>query len=352
MIASREELAEMQRALLGALGHGSADEAPTPVLDWRRDWASLTELGLSIFCLPEDVGGFGREVSGALVASRALGAVLHGSPYPALVAASYALARGLDPAERKTTCDDITSGRCAPTLAFLDSSARIDRGAGEVRVHGCARVVLGAVDADGILVLPEGSSEMIYVASRESVSIGTAHPFDVTRSVADVSFEGAAGVLLMGGLTLRETTEHRFGLLLAADAIGGTERMLERTRLFALEREAFGRPIGGFQAVQHRLVDHAVRLRGMTLLATEAADRLTRAADDAERYVLLAESAVSSQSLSLLHDLVQLTGGIGFTWEHGLHFYERRVHVDARLGRNPRAARRALARTEGWSTVS
>jgi alkylation response protein AidB-like acyl-CoA dehydrogenase len=57
---------------------------------------------------------------------------------------------------------------------------------------------------------------------------------------------------------------------------------------------------------------------------------------------------VSGSAVHVLHDLLQLTGGIGFTWEHGLHLYERRAHHDARLAGNPRAAARALAALEGW----
>ena len=61
------------------------------------------------------------------------------------------------------------------------------------------------------------------------------------------------------------TARDLFGLLLAADALGGTERVLDRTVAYAKDRQAFGRAIGGFQAVQHRLADHAVRVRGMSL---------------------------------------------------------------------------------------
>jgi alkylation response protein AidB-like acyl-CoA dehydrogenase len=96
------------------------------------------------------------------------------------------------------------------------------------------------------------------------------------------------------------------------------------------------------------LVDHAVRLRGLDLLAKDAADRLTTGAPDAGRQALLAEAGAARHTLAVLHDLLQLTGAIGFTWEYGLHLYERRAHLDARLGRNPRQALRALAVSEGW----
>jgi alkylation response protein AidB-like acyl-CoA dehydrogenase len=67
--------------------------------------------------------------------------------------------------------------------------------------------------------------------------------------------------------------------------------------------------------------------------------------------VAVAEVSVSSGATHILHDLIQLTGAIGFTWEYGLHFYERRVHQDARLAANPRGALRSLAEFEGWTGV-
>jgi alkylation response protein AidB-like acyl-CoA dehydrogenase len=144
-----------------------------------------------------------------------------------------------------------------------------------------------------------------------------------------------------------------YGLLLAGDTLGGLSRTLDRTVAYARDRTAFGKPIGAFQAVQHRLVDHTLRLRGMTLLAAEAAALLAEdaAVGTASRRVLVTEAAVASGSVAMLHDLLQLTGAIGFTWEYGLHYYERRAHLNARLGRNPRRALSALARLEGWAAT-
>ena len=86
----------------------------------------------------------------------------------------------------------------------------------------------------------------------------------------------------------------------------------------------------------------------MTLLVESAAEALTVDRPDRGRSALLAEASVSKHAVHVLHDLVQLTGAIGFTWEHGLHLYERRAHLDARLGRNPRRALVQIAAEEGW----
>jgi alkylation response protein AidB-like acyl-CoA dehydrogenase len=172
--------------------------------------------------------------------------------------------------------------------------------------------------------------------------------FDVTRTCADVTFSGAPGVPVELTPVLAQRTGRLLGLLLAGDALGGVRRVLDRTVAYAAQRPAFGRVIGGFQAVQHRLVDHTVRVRGLSLLVGAAAAALAAEAGDADRRCLLAEAAVARDAVPVLHDLLQLTGAIGFTWDYGLHFHERRAHLDARLGGNPRHALRALAEHEGW----
>ena len=100
--------------------------------------------------------------------------------------------------------------------------------------------------------------------------------------------------------------------------------------------------------MQHRLADHAIRVRGLSLAVREAAVLLAEGAPDAHRRVALAELGVHGAVGHVLHDLLQLTGGIGFTWEYGLHHAQRRAHQDARLGANPRSAQQALAEIEGW----
>jgi alkylation response protein AidB-like acyl-CoA dehydrogenase len=203
----------------------------------------------------------------------------------------------------------------------------------------------GAPDADAILLRDVASADLVLVADRASWDVEPLpYAFDVSRSCGDVVIDGAR----VHRLDAAPVARLLHGLLLTADSVGGLQRMLNGTVAYARERQAFGRPIGGFQAVQHRLVDHAVRVRGMALAVSDAAQLLAAGSREAERRVALAELAVSSSAVHVLHDLLQLTGAIGFTWEYGLHLYERRAHHNARLVGNPRAAVRALAGIESW----
>ena len=250
-----------------------------------------------------------------------LGAALHGSPYAGLVASSRALAAAPE------LLGDILTGDRICAYGRLDPAS------------GIARAVDGAPAADALLLEDPAAGDLLLLTDPSMWTVtGTPHGFDVSRQCADVAVDPARGMRIAADATARDL----FGLLLAADALGGTERVLERTVAYAKDRRAFGRAIGGFQAVQHRLADHAVRVRGMSLLVREAARAIAHEAPDAHRRVLLAEASVSASAGHILHDLLQLTGAIGFTWEYGLHFFERRVHQDARLAANPRRARHDL----------
>lgn len=348
MTTSADELHELRTAVRRAIGAGEAEDPPEPRAGWRASWPELAAMGVAGFCVPAELGGFGDEVEAAFVVSREMGWELHGSPYPGVVAAAHALSRWLPGAEREAVAAAVLQGEEVPTVARLHPSSTVDAGGDGVRVHGRARLVLGAEDADSLVVLGPGGS-MAYV--RDGWVVGERDEFDVTRSCAEVVLDGAAGLPLTAPdpAAAQGEVERLLGLLLAADALGGVERCHERTVGYARQRTAFGKPIGGFQAVQHRLVDHAVTLRGLARLAEAAARALTEGTQDATRLALLAQAGVGGRALHVLHDLVQLTGGVGFTWEYGLHLYERRAHLDARLCGNPRAARRGLVVSEGWA---
>ncbi len=307
--------------------------ALAPRSDWRDGWRALASLGIAGFCVPEERGGFGLRVDAAVASAMELGAALHGSPFAGLTASAHALASA-EP-------DDDVAALLAAVLAGERTCAFGRLGSG-----GIARNVDGGPDADAVLLLDFSGDGLVLLIDRSAWSVAPSRQqFDVTRTSADITVDVQRGRRLAADTLALDL----FGLLLAADAVGGVQRMLDRTVAYAAQRQAFGRPIGGLQAVQHRLVDHTVRARGMALIVHEAARLLEAGSLQARRFVALAQLSASSSALHVLHDLLQLTGAIGFTWEYGLHFYERRVHQDARLSANPRAAVRSLATIEGWT---
>jgi alkylation response protein AidB-like acyl-CoA dehydrogenase len=331
-----EDVQQLREALRKALGTTKEDFAPAHAADWRDGWQAVADLGVTAFCVPEDKGGFGLRADVAAAAAMEFGAALHSAPYAGLTASAHALAHAADSA-----AEDLLSGVLAGdricSFGYLGREGTV------------ARLIDGAPQSDAVVLVDRSGGLLLLADPGDWIAVAShGERFDVSRQCGAIAVNPGAGRPLPTAVVADEL----FRLLLAADAVGGVQRMLDRTVAFAGERQAFGRPIGGFQAVQHRLVDHSVRTRGMALLVGEAARRLGAGAAEGRRFVAMAEVSVSSAATHILHDLLQLTGAIGFTWEYGLHYYERRVHHDARLAANPRAAVQSLAHIEEWDRAS
>lgn len=328
--AGDDELRQLQGALRGVLGTAKDDAVAEPNDQWRGAWGDLAALGVTGLCAPEASGGFGLRVDAAALTAAELGAALHGGPFAGITAATHLLtvADANDPLAARVINGDavVAWGRLSPDGVT-------------------ARLVDGAGDVDAVVLHDVEAHEALVLEDRSRWSVIAEHDFDVSRRCVDLTLSGSVGRRVPADPVAVSV----FRLLLAADALGCVEWMLARTVAYAGARHAFGRPIGGFQAVQHRLIDHTVRARGMSLAVAESARMLGSGHADAARFVAMAELSVSSNATHLLHDLLQLTGAIGFTWEYGLNHYERRVHQDARLAGNPRTAIAAVAELEGWS---
>jgi alkylation response protein AidB-like acyl-CoA dehydrogenase len=312
-----DDVRDLRAALADAVALPTNDTAPSPVTDWRAGWSALAGLGLAGLGVAEEHGGSGGRIDAAVAAADVLGASLHGTPFPAILAGTAALP------------GDVV----AP---FLDGS----RVCGFATYDGStclAHQVLAPHDLDALVLADPRTGLSVLSTDPATWRIATTPGLDVTRVVGAVTVPADACVPVPAG-----PAWSTYRLLVAADALGGVRRSLERAVEYARNRPAFGTVTGAFQAVQHRLVDHALRVRGADLAVRDAAVRLT-AGEDARREVLIAEAAVSGDAVRILHDLLQLTGGIAFTWEHGLHLFERRAQADARLAANPRRALAELA---------
>jgi alkylation response protein AidB-like acyl-CoA dehydrogenase len=150
-----------------------------------------------------------------------------------------------------------------------------------------------------------------------------------------------------GGLSLLERIEDRGAILLAFEQLGGADRCLEMARDYALERYAFGRPIGGYQAIKHKLADVFVRNEVARANAYYGAWALS--SDAPELPVAAAAARVAGANAYLLasRENIQTHGGIGVTWEADCHFFYRRArHLGLILGAPRDWKRRLAARIE------
>jgi len=307
---------------------------------WTRLGAELGVLGLSV---PEADGGVGGTLVDQAVAIEELGARLAVGPFfgtvylaiPAVVAASSGPARD-------ELLGDLVEGRRTAAVAVIDRAGVFDPDAVTVTVAGDAlsgtvsQVVDGGI-ADVLLVAARGSDGVaLYVVDTTAAGVERTPlaTLDLTRSEANITFASAAGHLIAGPAEAARVLDHALQVgaaLLAVEQVGAAQHLLDLSVEYAKSRLQFGRPIGSFQAVKHRLADLLVDVEHARSTAYHAIWALTDGSDDPALATSIAQ-AVSSAALShVATDTIQVHGGIGFTWEHQAHLYYKRAATDAVL---------------------
>jgi alkylation response protein AidB-like acyl-CoA dehydrogenase len=293
-------------------------------------WEEMAELGWPGIHLGEDAGGQGLGAVELAILMEELGYALTPSPFFASVAASIVLAHA---------GSDAQSGRWLPRLA----SGEVVGTVGLV-TEGVAPMVSDGDRAEAIVLL-DGLSGMVVEAGAAEI---TEQPtIDSTRRFSSV--RASEGEPLEGDLL---PALDRIEVALAAELVGVAQRAMEMAVAYAKEREQFGRPIGTNQAVSHRCAQMLLEVesaRSMTLYAAWTADHepesLPLAASMAKAYASDAGSRVTTSSL-------QVHGGIGFTWEHDLHFFLKRARTDAHLFGSARSHRERVAGLAGLGSVA
>lgn len=305
---------------------------------WARLGGELGVLGLSV---PEEAGGVGGTLVDQAVAVEELGARLACGPIfgtvflaiPALVAAPQSEARD-------HLLADLVEGRRTAAFAVVDRAAALDPDGITVTADGDAvsGTVAAVVDggyADEFLLaarVPDGVA--LYAVDGAAAQRKPLATLDLTRSQADVTFDAAPARLIAGPEEAPRVIDHalRVGAaLLAVEQVGAAKHLLDLSVEYAKSRLQFGRPIGSFQAVKHRLADLLVDVEHARSTAYHAVWALTDGSDDPVLATSIAQAVCSSALSHVATDTVQVHGGIGFTWEHQAHLYFKRAAADAVL---------------------
>lgn len=297
------------------------------------DLAAMDWIGLLV---SEERGGVGyRPVEACLIAEE-LGRARDRSPWFGCAMAAAAFADSPDPV-RDHWLAEMLSGTTIAGFAPADDVIRIVGG-------DKARAVVTAG--------PNGVHLVELSDTHKRWPDGDA--LDIARPVWCVDLSGAAGVLIGSGIQA-ERLNAVGRLLISADAIGALSSALARLTAYLKERVAFGAPIASFQAVQHRLVELLVLEVKSRAIVAKAARTLASAdiADDARVRTAVAQSAVAhafvgAKTTAAIDECMQLSGGIGFTWEYPLHHELRRAATDAVLFGTARSSRALLAEVSGW----
>jgi alkylation response protein AidB-like acyl-CoA dehydrogenase len=347
------EFSEDQELLRATVQRFLAERAPISyvrsMLDDDRGttddvWSALTALGVVGLLVPETYGGAGMGMVDVAVVLEELGRAVHPGPFAssAVGAVSLVVLAGSED-DHADFLPALASGKTIGTVA-LSAAGRVRAASSEGSdwtLAGEARHVPDAGGADTIVVTAtetDGGELGAFVVTSDApgCSIEPTPTVDGTCKFATVTLADTRARRLGAGdatSAVAETVD-RLGIAAVVDGVGAAERALEMAVEYAKERRQFDRPVGSFQAVQHLCADmlRAVELaRAGAYYACWAAD----AADPAERHraATMAQAFAADELYTVGASLIQVHGGIGFTWEHDAHlFYKRLLTLKERAG--------------------
>jgi alkylation response protein AidB-like acyl-CoA dehydrogenase len=281
---------------------------------WKR---LTTELGLTGLAVPEAQDGSGASFAEVAVVLEEAGRTLLRAPLLSTAVAAMVLA--------DAGADDLLP----PLLDGSGSAAFI------------TDLDSPVANAAGSTLLLIAADDELRVVETSAATVTPVEAMDPTRPLARVDLSGAAARTL-------GTAAYAIDLLqvaLAAECVGAARAVLELTVAYLKVREQFGRPLGSFQALRHRVADLTVELEGATSTVWYAARAAAERAADLPVVAPLAKAAAQDAFAHLAGEAIQLHGGIGFTWEHDAHLYFKRAWTTALLHGDSRTLRRtAFAR--------
>jgi len=340
------------RAPIGALRAVVESGAPFDPGAWREG-AAQGWVGLFV---PEAQGGLAESAQGvvdAAIIAEEMGRVVYAGPFLSSAVVAFALAQQGSQAQCEAVLPGLATGERLAAWCFAAQGVQGGAAPGGVRVSrtgdgftldGVAACVQDAQVADTLLVTAidgEGVSQFLLPADRAGIGIAELESLDLGRRLATVTFDGVTvseDELVGDRATQAPGFERQLQValvLLCAENLGVTDRALEFTLEYVQQRYAFGRPIGAYQALKHRLADHAAQLEGARAIVARAATAVQEQAADAAVAVSIAKSHCGRHGTEIIRDCLQMHGGIGMTWEHDIHFYLRRAVSNEALWGTP-----------------
>jgi alkylation response protein AidB-like acyl-CoA dehydrogenase len=287
-------------------------------------WGEICELGWAGIALSEEHGGQGLGAIEAVILAEEMGYALAPSPWISNLAAGIFIETAGSDEQRGRWLPGIASGSERAAAAFTPDD----------------EPVVGAAGGASVLVLNDG--ERAKLTEPDDADLERLDLIDTTRAYYRVSASG--GDSLPGEVDRAAETSV---VLLAAELVGVAARALEVAVAYAKEREQFDRPIGAYQAVSHRLAEmlwDVEESRSLVYYAGWAADAQPESLPLAAS---MAKARASDAATSVTHNAIQTFGGIGFTWEHDIHFFLKRARVSAQLLGTPGQHRERVAALVG-----
>ena len=370
LFALSDEQAELAGMVRDLLRKRSGSQAVRKAVEQPKGfdeslWAVLCEqVGVAALAIPEEYGGAGFTLFETHVVLEELGAALTPSP---LLGSGVLAAQALLLAGDEASCADLLPGIAAGTsvaaLAWAGEAGRWSTGRlpvsasqteGSWSVDGSSAFVLDGDHADVLLVLadaPRGPGLFRVDPEQPGVRRTASPSMDQTIRLAGVELESAEATLVSADAgaflpTLRDIACSAVSSL----QVGAAQRCLDMTVSYARERVQFGRPIGSFQALKHRMADMLVEVETARSASWAAAWSAAKRDDELATRAAAAKAWCSEAFNTVAAETVQLHGGIAITWEHDAHLYFKRAHATSQLFGQPREHRRRLE--ELWLPAS
>lgn len=355
-----DELRTVARELLGKTG------------DAVVEWSAVARVGWTGLEVPDEFDGTAATFTETAILLEEIGRAAARTPYPAVAAAGIGALCLLEPTTRRDVvlCDTVAGTArpvavlagnmvpaaggetaCAGTGGIVPAFELVQTGKA-ILLSGSADFVLDAPAATVLLIPARAADGALGVALVEPGAAGleiTELPVvDETRSLGKVTALGVA-LAKQSFVPFAPGAPHplrllydRAALAVACDSLGLAAAMLDATVGYTRVREQFGRPIGSFQAVKHACADMLVESTIARQLVTAASTAVATGAPDSSRAVSMAKAFTGEAAVRITGAAMQLHGGIGYTWESGVHRYLKRATLNRSLYGSPADHRREL----------
>jgi alkylation response protein AidB-like acyl-CoA dehydrogenase len=312
-------------------------------------WKKMAGLGWMGLVLPEQYGGSGLDFVDMIVVLEEMGrAVLPGPFFATVILGGIAIAQGGTDAQKQAYLPKIADGSLKVTLAQLEPSGRWDAdgigleakpSGGGFTLSGTKLFVPDANVADLFIVAgrtpgtrgADGVTLFLVDAKSPGVSVTMLKTMDQTRKLGEVVLKdvGVGADRVLGGAgkgwALLDRVVDRGKVGLAAEMCGGAQKVLEMSVEYAKVREQFGKPIGSFQAIQHKCANMLVEVESSKSITYYAAWAVANDVPEAPLAAAMAKAYTSDAYRHTAGEGIQIHGGIGFTWEHDMHIFFKRA---------------------------
>jgi alkylation response protein AidB-like acyl-CoA dehydrogenase len=330
-----EEQAALREVSRGMLAVTCPPQLVRSLADAGRDvddklWQRGAELGWIGLAVPEEDDGAGQGLVELCLVAEELGRAAAPGAFldSALIAAALGR-RGHQELVRALAGGDLkASWACHGSVTGSYDGD-------ELVLNGRATAVQAAAAADWLVVMAASDrGRRLVLVDRSRAFVEARRTLDETRRWYDVALDGvrvgAADVVTADEAEIQWLTD-ACAVLIAADSLGVGERLLDMTVGYVKVREQFGRPLGSFQSVKHKVADMLATLKGARAATYYAAMALDAGVADAAMASSVAKAFTADGVAALAGEALQAHGGIGFTWEHDLHRYLRRAKVNEML---------------------